>query len=75
MYGGFCESYSNESICWDCYIKNSFTNSFGFTFFKFEEKLFCCKPYDFAFRQVISDYEIEKTFDPEYYKFQKWISN
>jgi hypothetical protein len=67
-----------QEFCEKCFEENTFTNSYGFTFLKFDDRLFCYKPFyylDFGFRQVTSDTEIERAFNPEYYEFLKWLNN
>lgn len=74
---GFGEHSGYEEFCVKCFNKNTFQNEYGFTFLKFDEKLFCYKPpfyLDFGFRQVCDDYEIERAFNPERYQFEKWLN-
>lgn len=73
---GIGQSSGCEEFCIECFDKNSFKNSYGFTFLKYKNELFCYKPYhylDFGFRQVLDDKEIERAFNPEYYEFTKWL--
>jgi len=75
---GISSSHSREKFCEKCFKENTFKNSLGFTFLKIEEDLFCYKPYyylDFGFREVLSECDIDRAFNPEKYEFEKWLNN
>lgn len=74
-YSGIGEYNGCEDFCEECFNKNTFNNSYGFTFLKYKNKLFCYKPLhmlDFGFREILSDDDIKKAFNPEYYDFLQW---
>lgn len=76
-YGGFAEVSGYKELCFDCYDKNTYVNDYDFTFLKLKQKLYCYKPYhflDFGFRQIKSDDEIERAFNPDRYNFEKWLN-
>jgi hypothetical protein len=75
---GIGESHRNEEFCEKCFKQNTFINSYGFTFLRYNNRLYCYKPYqylDFGFRQVLSDKDVERAFNPEYYEFLKWMND
>jgi hypothetical protein len=46
-------SHKTREFCENCFKSNTYTNSYGFTFLRFKDYLFCYKPYcylDFGFR-------------------------
>lgn len=74
---GIGNSHGVEDFCEKCFKANIFINSYGFKFLRFKNKLFCYKPYkylDFGFREVVSDNQIERAFNPEYYDFLEWMN-
>lgn len=69
-------SHGSKEFCVKCFINNTFINDNGFTFLKYNKKLFCYKPinyFDFGFRPVCSNKDIEQAFSPDYYRFLEWM--
>ncbi|PYE51594.1 hypothetical protein HUB98_06145 [Paenibacillus barcinonensis] len=74
---GIGVSHRTREFCLECFDKNTFTNSNGFTFLRLKNNLYCYKPYqylDFGFRPVRSEREIDRAFNPEKYEFEMWLS-
>lgn len=75
---GLGTSHSTKEFCEKCFNANTFENSYGFVFLKYKDRLFCYKPYhylDFGFREVLSEKDIDRAFNPERYEFEKWLRN
>ncbi|PKR82350.1 hypothetical protein [Heyndrickxia camelliae] len=75
---GIGSYHGTKEFCDKCFEENTYTNNLGFTFLKFNKRLFCYKPFnylDFGFREVVSEMDIDRAFNPDRYNFEKWLSN
>jgi len=71
VHSGNCKLH----LCDKCIDDRMYTNDFGYTFIKTKDNLYVKEPnyYSSSYTLVRSDIEIEKAFNPDRFRFEKWL--
>lgn len=72
------ESTEQEiEICRECLRRCTYTNSHGYMFLKLPNGLYMREPLmtlDLTFNKVKDEEQIKQAFNPDWYKFEKWLT-